>query len=407
MTTLAGFVGGYVTGHRFWDREKELARLLELIDEGAHVSIIAQRRIGKTSLMREAANRLSSDYIALHIDLQAAESAADLVVKLTAATKPHASLWEKTKSTFSNILKATVGSIETLSLHELEIQIRAGLSGENWQGKGSQVLAALAAQEKRVVLFIDELPILVVRMLENTNHDGKAAVHSLLTWLRAMAIEHQGRLSMVFAGSIGLEPVLSRVGLTANINHLTPFILDPWPDAVALGCLQALAAHREIKLHETAAQRMLELLGCNIPHHVQLFFAKVREYCENTEQKNCPPEVIDGIFNHRMLSIQGHAELTHMEERLEKVLNKEDLYLALDLLTQAAVTGSISRSQMIELCDRQSITTPERNRRLPELIRILEHDGYLKKNPGDKYIFVSNLLQQWWRARFEAFFETV
>lgn len=236
MKTLVGVIGNYVVGDRFWGREKELSRLLELIDEGAHVSIIAQRRIGKTSLMRETGNHLPSDFIALHIDLQAAESAADVVTKLTAATEPHATLWARTKSVFANILKTTSENIEAISVHELEIQIRAGLSG-NWQEKGSQVLAALATQEKRVVLFIDELPILVVRMLEDSAHDGKAAVNALLSWLREQAINHQGRLSMIFAGSIGLEPVLSKAGLTANINHLTPFLLEPWADDVALDCL--------------------------------------------------------------------------------------------------------------------------------------------------------------------------
>ena len=407
MKTLVGVVGGYVVGDRFWGREKELARLLELIIEGAHVSIIAQRRIGKTSLMYEAGNHLPSDYIVLHLDLQAAESSADVVAKLTAATKPHASLWKKTKSVFANILTAAAENIESISCQELEIHIRAGLSGGNWQAKGSQVLAALAAQEKPVVLFIDELPILILRMLENTTYDGKAAAQALLTWLREQALRHQGRLSMVLAGSIGLEPVLSRAGLTANINHLTPFILEPWTDAVALGCLQALAAYRGITLPETAAQHMLELLGCNIPHHIQLFFAKVREYCQDTEQASCRPEVIDDIFKRRMLSIQGHAELAHMEERLQKVLQHDDLFLAMDLLTQAAVTGSIDRPQMHLLCDRYAITALESNRRLPELLRILEHDGYLKKNTQGKYVFVSNLLRQWWRARFEAFFETV
>ena len=55
MEKLVGVIGNYVEGDRFWGREMELDHLLELIDEGANVSIIAQRRIGKTSLMHEAA----------------------------------------------------------------------------------------------------------------------------------------------------------------------------------------------------------------------------------------------------------------------------------------------------------------------------------------------------------------
>lgn len=406
MKTLVGVVGNYVEGDRFWGRETELARLLELIDEGAHVSIIAQRRIGKTSLMHEAANRLPPDFMALHIDVQAAVSAADMVTELTAATRPYASLWEKTKSIFSNIFKTAAENIEAISIHDVKIQVRAGLVGANWQEKGAQVLAALATHEKRVVLFIDELPIMVGRMVENPEA-GKAEVDTLLSWLRARAIEHQGRINMVFAGSIGLEPVLNREGLSASANHLTPFSLDPWTDAVALGCLQALAAYYGIDLPKAAADRMLELLGCNIPHHVQMFFAKVLDYCQNNGHQTCPTKAIESIFEQKMLSTQGHAELVHMEERLKKVVKDDDLLLATDLLTQAAVAGYIGRDQMFLLCQRHDVAPREGSKVLPNLLGILEHDGYLKKDGQERYVFVSNLLRRWWRARFEAFYEKV
>jgi len=406
MQMLVGEVGNWVAGERFWGREKELERLLELLAGGANVSIIAQRRIGKTSLMREAGSRLPPGYVALHIDLQDAQDAADIVVKLVLATRPHARLWTRTKAVFANTLQAIRDNIESISAYELKIQLRAGLSGGAWQEKGGQVLAELAGAGRPVVLFVDELPILVNRMLEDVN-TGKAAVHALLTWLRGQALAHAGHIRMVFAGSIGLEPVLGRAGLTADINHLTPFLLDPWPDHVALGCLLALAANKEIELPEAAARRMLELLGCNIPHHVQLFFVQVREHCLYAAQSACTVGEIDDIFHRRMLGTRGHTELAHMAERLEMVLEKAELPLAMDLLTQAAITGSIGRREMQAICARNGLAREEQGRCLPRLFEIFEHDGYLEKNAAGEYVFVSNLLRQWWRARFEAFFETV
>lgn len=406
MRTLAGEVGNWVAGERFWGREKELERLLELLAEGANVSIIAQRRIGKTSLMREAGNRLPPDYLVLHIDLQDAKDAADMVVKLVMATRPQARLWTKTTAIFANILQTVLDNIESISAYELEIQLRAGLSGSTWQEKGTQMLSELSKTDRPVVLFVDELPILVNRMLEDAN-SGKAAVHALLTWLRAQAQAHAGRIRMVFAGSIGLEPVLGRAGLTADINHLTPFLLDPWSVPVATSCLLALAAYKDINLPNEAALRMLELLGCNIPHHVQLFFAQVREHCLYAGQAAIDPAEIDAIFNRRMLGTKGHAELAHMEERLEMVLEKTELPLAMELLTQAAITGSIGREAMQAICARNGLAREEQGRCLPRLFEIFEHDGYLEKNAAGEYVFVSNLLRQWWRARFEAFFETV
>ncbi len=408
MDTLIGVVGNYVTGERFWGRENEINYLLELISEGASVSIIAQRRIGKTSLMHEAGKRLSpDDHIVLHIDVQSAHSAADLVGKLALASCENNTLTGSVTRIFSNILSAARDHVESVSLPHLKIQLRDGLSSENWQEKGSQMLAALAEQNKKVVLFFDELPILLCNMLDKSTGGGKNEVHELLCWLRSMAMEFQGRISMVFAGSIGLEPVLNRVNLSADINHLTPFTLEPWPDHTALSCLQALAAYRKLELPEEAALRILTLLGCNIPYHVQLFFSKIRVHCKSTGNNCCSPEEVDEIFNTKMLGTQGQEDLSHMQERLKKNLRTEEYLLAMDLLNQTAVTGFIDLPQMQTLCARHGFPKQEQQQVLAELFRIFQHDGYLKQNSAGRFVFVSHLLHQWWRGAHAVFFEPV
>ncbi len=45
--------GNWVEGGRFWGREADLEVFISRIDEGAHQLLTAQRRMGKTSLMRE------------------------------------------------------------------------------------------------------------------------------------------------------------------------------------------------------------------------------------------------------------------------------------------------------------------------------------------------------------------
>lgn len=406
MCTLVGEVGNWVSGKRFWGREKELAHLLELIGDGANISIIAQRRIGKTSLMREAGERLPTGYVGLYIDLQDAQDCADVVVKLTAATRAHADLWYKVKGCFSNVLHAVKDTIESISVSELEIQLRAGLSGGTWQEKGSQAFAELAGSDANIVLFIDELPILINRLIEKDTA-AKHEVHILLSWLRAQAQEHKGRICMVLAGSIGLEPVLNRLGLSADVNHLTPFSLKPWDNDTAIGCLQALAAHRSLTLPVESCQRMLELLGCNIPHHVQMFFFQARAHCLHAMQDTLTPKDVDTVFHRRMLSSQGHTELTHMEYRLAAVLEKLELPLAEDLLTQAAVTGHVGRKHMAALAQRHGFIPEDSTAILKRLFEIFEHDGYLRPCGEGRYEFVSKLLEKWWKARFETFFEPV
>ena len=54
-------VGKVVTGEWFWDRETDLELLTNKIDEGANILLVAQRRIGKTSVLAELHERLKEE----------------------------------------------------------------------------------------------------------------------------------------------------------------------------------------------------------------------------------------------------------------------------------------------------------------------------------------------------------
>lgn len=58
LNSLKPAHGNWVQGDRFWGRETDLRLFEEGIDEGANFLLVAQRRMGKTSLMREVARRL-------------------------------------------------------------------------------------------------------------------------------------------------------------------------------------------------------------------------------------------------------------------------------------------------------------------------------------------------------------
>ena len=53
--------GNWVVGDRFFDRESELEALGDRVQEGTHTLLTAQRRMGKTSLVRELLRRLKDN----------------------------------------------------------------------------------------------------------------------------------------------------------------------------------------------------------------------------------------------------------------------------------------------------------------------------------------------------------
>ncbi len=116
MKRLKQAYGNWVEDDRFWNRENDISLLKNKLDDGAHILLVAQRRMGKTSLMKEIKRRLGDSYISLFIDLQKAASAEDAIVELCLALKPHQTLWNKTKDLFANVWNRISGNIEELNI---------------------------------------------------------------------------------------------------------------------------------------------------------------------------------------------------------------------------------------------------------------------------------------------------
>ena len=117
--------------------------------------------------------------------------------------------------------------------------------------------------------------------------------------------------------------MLHQAGLNATLNTFVSFEIKPWTDATALACLDALSAHYALPLSKNVAGHMVTLLGCSIPHHVQMFFDHVYRQYKLDGHPDITVEFVDRVYDTSMTGPRGHAELSHMEERLKMVLGGE------------------------------------------------------------------------------------
>ncbi len=404
MKKLKQAHGNWVEGDQFWDRVEDLALLTERIKDGANILLVAQRRMGKTSLMRELKRRLveENENICIFVDLEKAFDAADAIVELSVATREFDPVWKKTTNVFSNTIKTFGSRIEKVSVGELGVTLRAGMTAADWSIKGDQLMEVLAGFEKPVLLLMDEVPILINRLLKGTDgkltHEGRDKADSFMSWLRESCQKYQRSVQILLAGSIGLEPILRQANLSATLNSFSAFELKPWSDEVAEKCLTALAVEYEVKLNEGVTREIMRHLGCNIPHHVQMFFDRIYTQCKRRGNMVFKKEEVKPIYEREMLSTHGHAELMHYEERLKTVLGDEAFTFAVEMLTEAAIAGRLERETMIELRRYQELPERDIEEVQGEILWVLEHDGYLQPT-ADGYKFVSNLVRDWWKRR--------
>lgn len=413
MTTQLIKAGAnWVAGDRFFNREAELEELRERVQNGAHTLLTAQRRMGKTSLVREFLRQLEDEgnFATVFVDLEAANDPADAVAEIAIRAKPVQAVWRRIQSFFANHLRSIGGHIDEVALSELKVKLRAGIDAGNWQHQGDQVFAALASSEQPVVLAIDELPILVNRLLKGADYrvtpERKTATDEFLAWLRKNAQDHRGSVILILSGSVGLEPVLRQAGLSAHANIYSPLELHPWSHDTSSRCLAALARTYDLDLAEDVRVEICRRLRCCVPHHVQQFFDYLHQHLRRNGRTTATTNDVRQVYERDLLGVRGQAALEHYEGRLRMVLGVEGYTTALALLTEAAVNEGLLTDRAVRSYLKALESSDEDAVAIEDVLYSLEHDGYLQRQT-DSYAFVSGLLQDWWRARHGRYFTPI
>ena len=393
--------GNWVDGDRFFDRIAELDALAERCREGTHTLLTAQRRMGKTSLVRELLRRFkaSGEFETIFVNVEDSLTAADAIAEIGTESSQVQNAWERIRTLFANQFRDIAARVESLESYDLKVKLRAGIDSGNWRPRGHDIFQALANSEKPVVLAIDELPILVNRLLKGHDYritfERKQEADEIMSWLRKMGQEHRGDICMILSGSVSLEPILRQAGLSAHANIYRPLELKPWDERTAVDCLGELAKTYGLVLPPEVSQNVCQRLRCGVPHHVQGFFDRIHENLRLTGRTQVTLQDVDTVYN-EMLGIRGQTDLEHYEGRLKMVLGNESYLTALELLTETAVnSGHLSDDTILEYRKREPQDGGES---VEGVLYVLEHDGYLARQEHG-YRFVSGLLEDWWRAR--------
>ena len=391
--------GRWVRGDDFFDREPELRILETRVQDGNHVLLTGQRRMGKTSIARELGRRLteSGEWVALFTDVEDATCPEDVIADIARAAYPVLPI-QSLMDRAVGVVQRAIGAVEEVGVSEVRLKIRAGLNAGNWRSQGERLLRGCTEYDKRILLVIDELPIFLKRMLRA--NDGADRVERFLSWLRGV-FQSLGRDSpvLIVSGSIGLTPLVHRLGIPDRINYLAPFRLGPWNREESVACFDRLANSASLSVEDGVAGAVYDALGVGIPHHVQSFFARLRDFAFMENRDRVTAADVKRVYRTGVLGPSGQNDLAHYETRLRDALEEESLAITMEILAEAATQGALTAGTRTRLGELYSRVVSDAHSRITEVLDVLEHDGYLEMR-GDVYRFQLHPLRDWWAARF-------
>lgn len=213
--------GGQLAPDDVVGRDELITRLWNVLERQSLV-LTAERRIGKTSVIKKMVAEAPESVIPIYQDLEGTRTPLEFAELVLHDVEDYLSRKGRLASRARKLLAELAGA-EFGDVIKVPEQV-----APHWKKLLKMVIEDLAEHQDRTLLFFwDEVPLMLYNI---KRRDGEAAAMEVLDVLREMRQTHRG-LRMVFTGSLGLHNVvtaLKDVGYAnAPLNDMRTIDVEP------------------------------------------------------------------------------------------------------------------------------------------------------------------------------------
>lgn len=388
-------LGNKADGDDFFDREREREDLWRHL-EGNHIVLSGPRRLGKTSVLQRLAEEAPDHgLVARLVDVGGCDSTASFIKALDRAIPDQ---------TIAGHLRAAGRPLRDWMdrVRKVDLKLPGGISGgievqappeAAWSEAARRLQGRLSPAP--ALLLIDEVSVFLEKALAR---DAEDTVR-LLSWLRAWRQESGLACRFLFSGSIGLNALLARHGLSTYFNDCHDFRLEPFTEHAALAMLATECEREGWAPDPETLPHLCRRTGWLSPFYLNLLLdsalSAARDRCQETgtEERRLLPLDVDYAYD-RLLAVR--SRFVHWYQRLGRDLAPPDLDFTLRILGAVAkAEAGLTRRQLLSRLDRLEPDPDRRAARLDQAMLGLEEDGYLDAS-GPRIQFPSFLLRDYW-----------
>lgn len=378
-------------------RDKIVELIWKRLEEKSIV-FVAERRVGKTTVLDEIKDKYDDSCIVIYSDLEKISSPIELVENVLNSTYEYQSkrgkafkLFEDAKGLFSNIDQ--IGKVKFSKERE-----------KDWKSLLQKTIHSICEQsEERVVFLWDEIPYMLQKI--NSNEKKKDITESsaieIMDTLRALMGEIDN-LRFVYTGSIGLHHVISEIAgdlASQPTNDMDTIPLHPLTEKYAREMTESYLKKESVEYTDSAIINVI----CNECDRVPFYMEKVIKKLSLLDEVTV--DVTKEEIAKIIIDANNELEMEHFRERLPKYytgtvkdvkgnkIKKADV--AKELLNFLAISDE---PKSIDGCDMylKSVYSIEKRDLTIKLLDFLAKDYYIAKDLENKYSFCFSLIRRWW-----------
>jgi hypothetical protein len=383
--------GGILAPDEVVGRDVLIARLWRVLEKRS-LYVTAERRMGKTSIVRDKMEKSPPDgWTLIYLDVSKAVTPLQFIDALLHASQAHLNTGTKVKFGFSKL---------TAKLSGLDVKAGIGVKlpdhlASDWKTLLESLLLDLSEVQPRIVLALDELPLMLDAIKRRPGGaDGEALIMELLDTLRTARQERD--LRMIYTGSLGLHHVLTVLqeqGYQNDpINDMQLIDLDPLAHEDAVELARRLLRGEGIVCDDSeAVAAHLAQVTDGIPFYIQHL---VWEIGLGEEQGTIA--LVDRCLKKRLTDPLDPWRLNYYEDRIDTHYPTPYRPIARAVLDQLAIGHPQTLQELTESID------PTKTERDIETVRkvmnLLGLDHYTTIEEH-KYLFRRPFVQRIWRSR--------
>ncbi|MGA2160135.1 MAG: AAA family ATPase [Dehalococcoidia bacterium] len=380
-------IGQAARGEKYLPRTNITNEIWRKLEGGSSLLLVAPRRVGKSSILFHLFDNPKEKLLIAYYISESVNNENEFYKKLFHHILGEMTTLRRYAAIVKTLAKKFPSCIESVGPEG--IKFHPGNSVD-YCDELRKLMQKAVLNDDKIIVLIDEFASTVENIVQDEGE--RAAIHFLET-KRSIRQDPvmQNKLQFIYAGSIGLENIVSKMNHVNLVADLAPIAVPPLTKKEVKKLINMIFDGSGITLEEDAFEHLLEITEWWIPYYFQIILDESYKIIEERGSTVITKGDIDAAVKN---ALKQRIYFEHWFARLRKAYKANEFSFVKELLNVISEKKRIPSSEIFNCAVKYGLENS-----YTDLVNALKHDGYINNSDNPKeYRFNSSLLREWWCA---------